>query len=72
MIIADQPLNKEKRLKVLNTYDVLETLPVEEYDGITAIAASICSTPITLVSIIDKNRQWFNSHQVLVTKEMSL
>ena len=24
MIIADQPLNKEKRLKVLNTYDVLE------------------------------------------------
>ena len=72
MIIADQPLNKEKRLKVLNTYDVLETLPEEEYDGIAAIAASICSTPVALVSIIDKNRQWFNSYQVLVAKEMPL
>ena len=69
MTPADLPLNEEERLKVLNTYDVLDTLPEEDYDGITAIAASICNTPIALVSIIDKNRQWFKSHHGLAAKE---
>jgi signal transduction histidine kinase len=69
MIPADLPLNEAERLKVLNTYDVLDSLPEEDYDGITAIAASICGTPIALVSIIGKNKQWFKSHHGLAAKE---
>lgn len=69
MISHDIPLNETERLKSLNKYDILDTLPEEDFDAITKIAASICKTPISLVSIIDKNRQWFKSHHGLNATE---
>ena len=50
---ADIPENEIERLKVLRTYNLLDTLPDEDYDAITKIAAAICNTPIALISIID-------------------
>ena len=67
---ADLPLIEKKRLKVLNIYDVLDILHEEDYDSIIVIAASICTTSIALVRIIDKNRQWFKSYQGFAAKEM--
>jgi signal transduction histidine kinase len=62
-------LNETERLKSLNKYNILDTLPEEDFDAITKIAASICKTPISIVSIIDKNRQWFKScHGLNVTE----
>ena len=66
---ADIPENEIERLKVLKTYNLLDTLPDEDYDAITKIAAAICNTPIALISIIDENRQWFKSRHGLETKE---
>ena len=66
---AEIPQNEEERLKVLNGYSILDTLPEDEYDAITKIASAICNTQIALVSIIDKNRQWFKSaHGVNATE----
>jgi hypothetical protein len=43
---------------------------VEEYfDVLTSIAASICGTHISLVSLIDDDRQWFKYHFGLSTRE---
>lgn len=66
---AQIPLNEAKRLKNLETYSILDTLPDADCDAITRIAAGICNMPISLVSIIDKNRQWFKSNHGLKAKE---
>jgi signal transduction histidine kinase len=62
---ANIPENETERLKVLKTYNLLDTLPDEDYDAITKIAAAICNTPIALISIIDEDRQWFKSRHGL-------
>ncbi|WP_343330090.1 GAF domain-containing sensor histidine kinase [Polaribacter staleyi] len=69
MEIARIPQNEKERLDVLKSYNILDSLPEEEYDAITKIASSICNTSIALVSIIDKDRQWFKStHGIEVTE----
>lgn len=59
---AELPLNENKRLEALHQYSLLDTLPEQEFDDITRIASEICQTPISLISLLDTNRQWFKSH----------
>ena len=61
MPAAPLPNNEPERLATLHGYDILDTLPEQEYDDIVGIASRICGTPIALVSIVDENRQWFKA-----------
>ncbi len=53
---------ERERLKSLESYSILDTLPEADFDNLTAIAAEICGTPVSLISLIDNKRQWFKSH----------
>lgn len=56
------PKNETERLVALDSYDIMDSGSEKDFDAIAAIAAAICQTPISLITFIDKKRQWFKSH----------
>jgi|GEM_PF-1856483 len=59
------PPNESIRLQTLKSLHILDTQPEERFDRITRIAKRVFGVPITLVSLIDTERQWFKSCQGL-------
>jgi PAS domain S-box-containing protein len=66
---APLPVNESERLKALDALEILDTAAESDYDNITRLAAAICGTRISLISLIDQNRQWFKSRHGLAAPE---
>ena len=60
---------ESQRLQALRSYAVLDTDVEQAYDDLTALAAQVLNVPISLVSLIDSDRQWFKSHHGLSERE---
>ena len=69
MITPEIPAEEKERLLALHSYNVLDTIPEDEYDDFTRMAAQICNVPIALISLVDENRQWFKSRHGLGAEE---
>ncbi len=54
---ADEP----ERLQALQDLKILDTPAEARFDRITRLAALLFNVPIVLVSLVDKDRQWFKS-----------
>ncbi|ALW84549.1 hypothetical protein AUC43_05290 [Hymenobacter sedentarius] len=58
---ALRQVNEPERMDVLQSYQVLDTAPEPVFNDLTQLAAFICGTPMSLVSLIDGERQWFKA-----------
>ncbi len=58
---ASRPLDEAARQRALEDLQLLDTPAEQEFDDITLLASFICGTPIALISLVDKDRQWFKS-----------
>lgn len=61
MVPPPIPSDDNRRLKELYRYEVLDTSYEDEFNDVVHLAATICNTPIALVSLIDQQRQWFKA-----------
>jgi PAS domain S-box-containing protein len=52
---------EDRRLSVLERYDVLDTPREATFDEITGLAAAACDAPIAIVNFIARDRQWGKS-----------
>ncbi len=56
---------EERRLESLYSYDILDTGQDEAFDRITRLAQNYLDVQIAVVSLVDRERQWFKSVQGL-------
>lgn len=71
MKVAPYPENEVERLERLRQYAILDTPPEDAFDRITRIVAKTIGVPIALVSLVDRDRQWFKSTYGLAAAESS-
>jgi signal transduction histidine kinase len=58
---APQPDNEIDRLSALYALDILDSAPEQDFDDIVQLASSVCGTPMSLVTLVDTDRQWFKA-----------
>lgn len=58
---APLPYNEVDRIAALYELNVLDSEPEKDFDDIVALASSVCGVPMSLVSLIDTDRQWFKA-----------
>jgi phosphoribosyl 1,2-cyclic phosphodiesterase len=59
---APLPADEEARLASVHRLGLLDTQTEERFDRHTRIAAAALNAPIALVTLIDRDRQWYKSH----------
>lgn len=58
---AALPANEPARIRALHQLRILDTGPEPHFDDLAQLAATLTGCPISLVSLIDSNRQWFKA-----------
>jgi diguanylate cyclase (GGDEF)-like protein len=69
MIIPPIPPDEENRLRVLHSLNILDTPVEERFDRITRLAKRMFNVPLSVVGLIDEDRQWMKSTAGIDVKE---
>jgi hypothetical protein len=56
------PIFEPQRLETLQSTGLLDSSPEERFDRITRLCSNIFNVPISMINLIDKDRQWFKSN----------
>lgn len=59
-----------KRMEALRRYQILDTPPDGNFDGITSLAAKLLKVPIALTTLVDTDRIWFKSRHGLKVEQI--
>jgi GAF domain-containing protein len=49
-------------LQALDSLEVLDSGAEGEFDALVDVASHVCGAPISLITLIDANRQWFKAN----------
>jgi GAF domain-containing protein len=71
MLPAPIPADDETRLQALRELLILDTPPEQRFDRIVEFAASEFDVPMALLSLVDRDRQWFKARVGLDACETS-
>ncbi len=66
---APLPTNEDERLKKIMDLGLLDSAPEERFDTITREAMTAFNVPISTITIMDKDREWYKSRQGLDSTE---
>lgn len=58
---APIPGNESQRLAALREYFILDTAVEKAFDEICHLSAFLCAAPMSFISLVDQNRQWFKA-----------
>lgn len=56
-----RPADEAERLEALGATQLLDSDPEELFDRLTRVACASLSVPVSLISLVDDERQWFKS-----------
>lgn len=65
------PEDEDERLAALHAYEILDSLPERAFDDLVRLASHLLNTPIALISLVDRDRQWFKARHGLDAQETS-
>lgn len=71
MEARSHPLQAD-RLRALYSYEILDTDREKEFDDVVKLAAELCGTAISVINLIDAERQWFKAEVGLGVRETPL
>lgn len=69
MKTPETPPTEQMRLNTLHALKILDTPPEQRFDRLTRLAKWVFDVPIAVLSLVDKDRQWFKSIQGLDATE---
>lgn len=61
MISPEIPFDEKQRLEKLRALKILDSAPEERFDRLTRMARRMFGVDVSVVSLVDENRQWFKS-----------
>lgn len=61
MPAAKKPKNEKARLASLHALNVLDTHEEKEFTAVVEAASLVCDVPMSFISLVDTDRQWFKA-----------
>lgn len=67
---APVPSNEISRLNELYSYDILDSPPEQDFDDLVQLARTVTGVPTALISLVDRDRQWFKAKRGIEVTEL--
>jgi diguanylate cyclase (GGDEF)-like protein len=65
------PEHDTATLEALRILGIVDSVPEQAFDDLALIAATLCDTPMAVVSLISGDRHWFKSHYGMTLAQLS-